>query len=109
MKKIIITALTVLLTGCPGGKPAPVQRSVFIHADTVCFSVNKADILNHYNVYYSPKGMYTVIAAKDNIQLSYPNTCIKIKLENGYQYNIYYGLNGKQYTDAFFLDKDGGF
>jgi hypothetical protein len=26
---------------------------------------------------------------------------------NGYQYNIYYGLNGKQYIDAFFIDNDG--
>lgn len=108
MKRLIIVLLTALLSGCPGGKPAPEHRSVFIQAGIICFSVNTTDILNHYNIYYSPKGKYTVLAAKDNIKLSYPKTCINVKLENGYQYNIYYGLNGKQYTDVFFIDKDGG-
>ncbi|OMP90005.1 putative T6SS immunity periplasmic lipoprotein [Raoultella terrigena] len=107
MKRLITAPLIFLLSGCPGGQPAPSQRSVFIHGDTLCFSVNKNDTLDHYSVYYYPKGTYTVIKSNDKINVPYPNTCFKIKLKHGYQYNIYYGLNGKQYIDAFFIDNDG--
>ncbi|MGS3449896.1 putative T6SS immunity periplasmic lipoprotein [Klebsiella electrica] len=107
MKRLVIFPLIILLSGCPGGKPGPSQRSIFIHGDTLCFSVNKNDALEHYNIYYYPKGNHTVIKSDKGINTSYPNTCFKFKLRNGYQYNIYYGLNGKQYTDSFFIDNDG--
>jgi hypothetical protein len=41
------------------------------------------------------------VAARD------PPTAVGRNGINGYQYNMYYGLNGKQYTDAFFIDNDG--
>nr|WP_258041654.1 hypothetical protein [Citrobacter amalonaticus] len=72
----------------------------------ICFSVDKSDVLNYYSI-DSSKGGYTAIDSKDNLHLSYPDTCIKLKLENGYKYNIHYGLNGKKYSDYFFIDKEG--
>ncbi|MFX0614039.1 putative T6SS immunity periplasmic lipoprotein [Escherichia coli] len=108
MKRLLIIPLIIPLSGCPGGGvPASEQRSVFRQGDTICFTTNKTDVLNRYNIYYWPEKKYTVIKADDKISLSYPNTCFKIKLQNGYQYNIAYSLNGKSYSDLFFIDKDG--
>lgn len=108
MKKLTIIPLILLLSGCPGGgKPLPEHRSVFMQGDNICFSVNKSDVLNYYTISYEPERKYTIIEAKERVNSSYPGTCIKIKLTNGYRYNITYGLNGKYYSDYFFIDKDG--
>lgn len=107
MNKVVVVPLLILLSGCPGDKLITSQRSVFIFGDALCFSVNRTEILDHYNVYYYPKGKYTVIESSDDIKLSYPDTCFKFNLKKGYRYNIYYGLNGKHYTDSLFIDNDG--
>ncbi|NBD83760.1 hypothetical protein GV761_21290, partial [Citrobacter werkmanii] len=88
MKKSTIIPLIFLLSGCPGGGvPVPQQRSVFKQGDTICFTVNKTDVLERYSIYYSPGRKYTVIKADDGISLKYPDTCFKIKLKHGYIYN----------------------
>lgn len=108
MKKLLFTPLVFLLSGCPGGgKPPPQVRGVFMHNDVICFSVNKSDVLDYYNIYYWHNANDTSVKASDNIHLSYPDTCITVKLKHGYGYNIDYGLNGKYYSDSFFIDNDG--
>lgn len=108
MKKLLILPVIFLLSGCPGGGvPIAEHRSVFREGDTICFTVNRTDVLDRYSVYYWPDRKYTVIKADDRVSLSYPDTCFKVKLHNGYQYNIAYSLNGKNYSDSFFIDKDG--
>ncbi|MFJ3455695.1 putative T6SS immunity periplasmic lipoprotein [Scandinavium goeteborgense] len=107
MKIFLLIPLVFMLTGCPGGPPVPEHRSVFMQNDVICFSINKNDVLTHYNIYYTPKRIYTKIRTAERLHLSYPDTCIKVKFKNGYEYNIYYGLNGKTYTDNFFIDHDG--
>lgn len=110
MKKSTIVPLIFLLSGCPGGGvPVSQQRSVFKQGDTICFTVNKTDVLERYSIYYSPDRKYTVIKADDGISLKYPDTCFKIKLKNGYIYNISYSLNNKSYSDSFFIDNDGNY
>lgn len=108
MKQLLILPVIFLLSGCPGGGvPVAEHRSVFREGDTICFTVNKTDVLDRYSIYYWPDKKYTVIKADDRVSLSYPDTCFKINLHNGYQYNIAYSLNGKSYSDSFFIDKDG--
>lgn len=108
MKKLLSLPLVFLLSGCPGGGvPASEQRSVLRQGDSICFTVNKNDVLERYSIYYWPDRKYTVIKTDDRISLTYPDTCFKVKLKNGYEYNISYGLNGKNYSDSFFIDKDG--
>ena len=108
MKKLFTLSFILVLTGCPGGgKPASVHRSVFMQGNTICFTINKNDILERYSIYYWPDKKYTVLKAKDNISLSYPETCANVKLPKGYNYNIAYSLNGISYSDSFFIDNDG--
>lgn len=108
MKKSLIFPVVFLLSGCPGGGvPVPEHRSVFMQGNTICFTVNKTDILERYSIYYSPEKKYTVIKADNYISLSYPNTCFNVNLKKGYKYNISYSLNGKSYSDQFFIDNDG--
>ncbi|WP_336209755.1 putative T6SS immunity periplasmic lipoprotein [Enterobacter sp. P82] len=108
MKKLLIFPIAFLLSGCPGGGvPIAEHRSVFIQGDTICFTVNKTDVLERYSIYYWPKKKYTVIKSDNNISLSYPNTCFNVNLKNGYKYNISYSLNGKSYSYQFFIDNDG--
>ncbi|WP_139156319.1 putative T6SS immunity periplasmic lipoprotein [Leclercia sp. LSNIH1] len=108
MKRLLTLPFIVILTGCPGGgKPASIHRSVYMQNNTICFTINKSDILKRYSIYYWPNKKYTVIEAKDNISLSYPDTCVNVKLPKGYNYNIAYNLNGVSYSDSFFIDNDG--
>lgn len=73
----------------------------------MCFSIDKKDIVDFYNIYYWPKRKYTQVKATSNVNLSYPDSCINIIFKHGYAYNISYGLNGKYYYDKFFIDNDG--
>lgn len=110
MKRLAIFPVVVLLTGCPGGgKPASIQRGVFIQRDVICFSVDKKDVLDYYIIYYWPKRKYTVVKVDGEAGLSYPDTCFKIKFEHGYQYIFDYGLNGKYYSHTIFVDNDGNY
>ena len=108
MKKSLLIPFIFFLAGCPGGGvPVAEHRSVFREGDAICFTVNKKDVLDRYSVYYWPNRKYTVIKADDKVSLSYPDTCFKIKLQNGFKYNIAYSLNGKSYSDSFFIDNNG--
>ncbi|MFP2420967.1 putative T6SS immunity periplasmic lipoprotein [Pseudescherichia vulneris] len=107
MKTLLLIPLALFLTGCPGGPSAPEYRGIFMQNDVICFSINNNEILEHYNIYYAPKGIYTRIKTAEGLHLSYPDTCIKVKFKNGYEYSIYYGIDGKSYTDNFFIDNDG--
>jgi hypothetical protein len=78
-----------------------------MHGNIICFSVDKNDALNYYTIYSISADKYKIFDTKENIHTSYPDTCINIKLPNGYRYNIAYGLNGKKYSDHFFIDNDG--
>jgi hypothetical protein len=107
MRRLIILPITLLLSGCPGGNPISKQRSVFMQENVICFSVNRSDVLNYYTISYEPERKYTVLYVAEGIHRSYPDTCIQIRLRNGYKYDIQYGLNGKKYSDGFFIDNDG--
>ena len=108
MKRLRLLPLILILTGCPCvGKPASIQRSVFMQVNIICFTINKNDILERYSIYYWPNKKYTVLKASDKISSSYPDTCVNVKLPKGYNYNIAYSLNGISYSDSFFIDNDG--
>lgn len=107
MRRLIILPIILLLSGCPGGNPISTQRSVFMQGNVICFSVNKSDALKYYMISYEPERKYTVLYAEEGINRSYPDACIRVKLRNGYRYDIQYGLNGKKYSDTFFIDNDG--
>lgn len=109
MRKITaLIFLCLLLTGCPGGKPAPQDRATFINGDHLCFSTNKKDKLNYYTVYSSKGGDITIVtgSGRKQLSLSYPDSCIDINWKYGYNYTINYGLNGKDYVQEFFIDND---
>lgn len=107
MKKLTIIPLTFILSGCPGDRNISQHRYIFMHDDIICFSINKNDVLNYYRIESSEGGSYHTILSKDQLNLSYPDTCIKPKLRNGYKYHISYDLNNKHYSDSFFIDNDG--
>lgn len=107
MKKTIIIPLAFILSGCPGGVPAPQPRVTYINGDYICFSIDKKDILNYYRIESSQDKGYSIVKYNDKLFLSYPNDCINFKWKYGYSYSISYGLNGKNYVHNFFIDNNG--
>lgn len=110
MKRLTILPLVLLLTGCPGAPyRASIPRDVFKSGDIICFSVDKKDVLNYYRIESNQGGPYKTISYKNDLNLSYPDTCIKPELNRGYSYHLTYELNGEHYSDSFFLDNDGNY
>lgn len=108
MKKILlITPLVIVLTGCPGGNPAPHHRYTYINDEKLCFSVDKKDVLKYYRIESNQYNGYSIIKSDEALNLSYPNDCIFVKWNYGYSYSISYGLNGKNYVHSFFIDNNG--
>lgn len=109
MKRLISLPLVFLLSGCPGGNPAPHPRDTVINGDHLCFSIDRNDILNYYTVDTSEDAkVHTVVSSGYNkLSLSYPENCLDIKWQNNHTYVINYGLNGKRYVHQFFIDGNG--
>ncbi|QBJ33782.1 membrane lipoprotein lipid attachment site-containing protein [Hafnia alvei] len=106
-KMLLILPLTFILTGCPGGKPAPHARYTYISDEILCFSIDKNDVLNYYRIESSQVKGYTVVKNAEGLNLSYPNDCINVKWKYGYSYAVSYGLNGRNYIHQFFIDNNG--
>lgn len=110
MKTItLIFPLAIILTGCPGSPSLSHPRATFIDGDHVCFSIDKKDVVNYYTI-DSSKGPDTtniVSSGRNILNLSYPDSCIKVNWAYGYTYVISYGLNNKNYHHEFFIDNDG--
>lgn len=107
MKRLIMIPLVFLLSGCPGGIPAPENRYTYINNEQLCFSVDKKDVLNYYLIESDQEVGYTTIKYAENVNLSYPDDCITIKWKYGYSYAVSYGLNGKHYIHEFFINNNG--
>ena len=109
MKRLIIVPVIFLLSGCPGGNPAPHPRATFINGDRLCFSIDKKDLLNYYTVDESENGkIQTVVSSGYNkLNSSYPDNCIDVKWKSNHTYVVNYGLNDKKYVYEFFTDSNG--
>ncbi|WP_186370593.1 MULTISPECIES: putative T6SS immunity periplasmic lipoprotein [Enterobacteriaceae] len=109
MNKLVILPVILLLSGCPGGNPAPHPRATFINGDRLCFSIDKKDLLNYYTVDESENGkIQTVVSSGYNkLNSSYPNNCIDVKWKSNHTYVVNYGLNDKKYVHEFFTDSNG--
>lgn len=110
MKRVfILLPLVMLLTGCPNSKyeGAQIGESKWIYIDdgVVCFSIDKEDILTRYDL-WSNENKEKRLVVDDGVNLSYPDTCIKVELKEGYQYSASYALNGKPYHYSFFIDNN---
>ncbi len=81
MKRLAILPFILLLTGCPGDKINTRHRDIFTYGGVICFSVDKKDVLNYYRIESYQGGSYIRISYKDDLNLSYPDTCIKPELK----------------------------
>jgi len=109
MKRLIIVPVIFLLSGCPGGNPAPHPRATFINGDHLCFSVDNKDLMNYYTVDESEDGkIQTVVSSGySKLNTSYPDNCIDVKWKSNHTYVVNYGLNDKKYVHEFFVDSTG--
>ncbi|ATF90986.1 Uncharacterised protein [Cedecea neteri] len=108
MRKIAATfTVVIMLTGCPGGKPAPQVRYTYINDEKLCFSVDKKDVLNYYRIESIQETGCIVIKNDEGLHLKYPGDCINVKWKYGYSYAISYGLNDKRDIHRFFIDNNG--
>lgn len=106
MKRLIIL-LSFLLSGCPGGNPAPHPRATFIDGEHLCFSLDSKDVLDYYRIESNENIKNSLITYEDDLHLSYPNDCISFKWRYGYSYAITYSLNNNKYVHEFFIDNNG--
>ncbi|MEH0886144.1 putative T6SS immunity periplasmic lipoprotein [Enterobacter sp. UNJFSC 003] len=108
-KSLFIIAMCISVIGCPGGKRAPKTRLTFIDGNHICFSTNENDVLKYYTIYTSKAHQISIVTGSgyDYLNVSYPDTCINIKWENGQTYVIHYCLNDKEYVHQFDIDKNG--
>ncbi len=107
MKRLAVLPVIFLLSGCPGGNPAPHPRATFINGEHLCFSTNKKDILNYYRIESNESGKFNTVSHDEDLNFSYPEDCINFKWKNGYSYAISYGLNGKNYIHELFIGSNG--
>ena len=110
MKMIfILLPLTTLLTGCPNSKYEGAQigesKQIYIGGGVVCFSIDKKDVLTRYDL-WSNENNEKRIMVDEGVSLSYPDTCMKVELKDGYQYSASYSLSGKPYHYSFFIDNN---
>lgn len=75
--------------------------------NSLCFSVNKSDVLTRYGVYSQQGDKYRTLAETSSVSLSYPDSCVKVALSPGYIYATSYTLNGENYRYHFFIDNNG--
>ena len=92
MKRFAILSLTFLISGCPGGNPAPHPRDTIINGEHLCFSLDKRDVLNYYTIDSGENGKTQTVMSSGYDKLMYV---------------INYGLNNKKYVHEFFIDSTG--
>ncbi|WP_222889667.1 putative T6SS immunity periplasmic lipoprotein [Enterobacter sp. C2] len=109
MNKLVILPVIFLLSGCPGGNPAPHPRATFINGDHLCFSTDNKDVLNYYTVDESENGKIQIVVSSgyNKLNSSYPGNCVDVKWKSSHTYVINYGLNDKKYVHEFFIDSNG--
>ncbi|MFH7826318.1 putative T6SS immunity periplasmic lipoprotein [Kluyvera chengduensis] len=107
MKHYFLIPALFALAGCGAGDSVPPWRSFPIINNSLCFSVNKSDVLSRYGVYSEQGNEYKTLAENSHVALSYPETCLKIPITPGYIYAASYTLNGTNYRYNFFIDRNG--
>lgn len=107
MKILAILPFVFLISGCPGGNPAPQPQSTIINGEHLCFSTDEKDVLNYYRIESNEGGKYDTVRYGEGLNVSYPDDCINFKWKSGYSYAVSYGLNGKNYVHEFFIDRTG--
>lgn len=107
MKRYLFhTSLFIALAGCGAGDRVAPWRPILVDKNLVCFSVDKNDILNRYNISSTQGGKYKIFAVKEHVSLSYPASCLNLALTSGYTYGVSYTLNNIHYRYVFFIDND---
>lgn len=111
MKKLLMLPFIFTISGCPGGADRLAfgeWRWVSVDSERVCFSVDKKDVLNYYSISSNKdnKINFTSDSGYKKIYVSYPDTCINVKLEKGYQYYSNFTLNDKNFRYNFFIDNN---
>lgn len=113
MKPAIITVipLILLLTACPGEGDRLAYsnwRPVFIYQNSVCFSINKNNILSSYSLeYIKDRKSILLLNSREDVHISYPETCFNINLKPGYRYGTLYILDKIKYRYEFIIDNNG--
>lgn len=107
MRKIMLLTLIALLFGCVSKDSQHVRRGgVFIDGNRVCFSVNKNQVLSHYE--FSAIGkVYSSLLSGRSKHLSYPDSCFMLPLENGVIYRANYIVDNENYYNVFIKDNTG--
>jgi len=110
MKKLLITSLVVLLTGCPGkgkeGAQYGERKAIHSEGNRVCFTLDKNDVLESYSL--SPNhDVIDKLLRNYSAQLIYPDTCFHVNLEQAVVYGTRYTVNQKMYYYTFIIDNHG--
>ncbi len=112
MKKLLaLIPCCFIMSGCPGkgdGINIGKWKPILIDSKRVCFSIDNKDILNSYYLESNEGNKNNIILSshRKKINITYPDTCISIKLKMGYQYGTMYTLNNIKYHYEFFIDNN---
>lgn len=108
--KITLPAISIiLLSACQSDADRLVfdqWRPLSVDNQRICYSLNKDDVLNYYDLTSSEGGaIHSLLnSGYEPLSLSYPHSCIDIKLKTGFVYVTLYILNGVKYRYDFFID-----
>ncbi|HBT4589305.1 TPA: hypothetical protein MB313_004679 [Klebsiella pneumoniae] len=83
---------------------------VFTKGDSLCIGRSgQSDILNYYYLEEIAQGINKPLlnSGDEMLNLTYPNTCFKIKLNSESKYGVLYIMNGVKYRYEFDVNKNG--
>ncbi|MCF6687283.1 putative T6SS immunity periplasmic lipoprotein [Raoultella terrigena] len=110
MKTLRAVVICFFLTGCLSGNRTAYDHWRWLNVDRerICYSINKKELLTSYYLESNERNKPNIIlsSGRSSVNLSYPDTCINIKLKSGYQYEALFVLDDIHYRYDFFIDNN---
>lgn len=114
MRKLANTVIIGLtLSGCQSDADRLVfteAGTVFTNGDSLCIGRSgKADVLNYYYLEEIAQGINKPLlnSGDSMLNITYPDTCFRIKLTPESKYGLLYIMNGIKYRYKFDTNKNG--
>ena len=114
MKRLVMMiTIGIALSACQSDADMlafPEVGTVFMQGDSVCFgNSGKSDVLSYYYLedVNNGKNVPLIYSGDKPLHLTYPDNCLKIKLEPEKRYGALYIMNNAKYHYDFITNDNG--